>query len=86
MVVLDSDHSAAHVGKELEIYAPLVTPGCYMVVEDTNVNGHPISPDFGPGPWEAVEAFLSRRTDFVADGSREKFILTFNPRGFLRRQ
>jgi len=34
MVVLDSDHSAAHVSKEIELYAPLVTPGCYLVVED----------------------------------------------------
>jgi cephalosporin hydroxylase len=35
MVVLDSDHSAAHVRKEIELYGPLVTPGCHLVVEDT---------------------------------------------------
>lgn len=34
MVSLDSDHSAAHVRREIELYAPLVTPGCYLVVED----------------------------------------------------
>lgn len=34
MVSLDSDHSAAHVRQEIELYAPLVTPGCYLVVED----------------------------------------------------
>jgi cephalosporin hydroxylase len=34
MVVLDSDHSAAHVAAEIQAYAPLVTPGCYLVVED----------------------------------------------------
>lgn len=35
MVVLDSDHSAAHVKAEIEAYGPMVTPGCYLVVEDT---------------------------------------------------
>jgi cephalosporin hydroxylase len=35
MVVLDSDHSAEHVTKEIELYGPLVTPGCHLVVEDT---------------------------------------------------
>jgi cephalosporin hydroxylase len=34
MVSLDSDHSAAHVRREIELYAPMVTPGCYLVVED----------------------------------------------------
>lgn len=34
MVVLDSDHSANHVAREIELYGPLVTPGCYLVVED----------------------------------------------------
>jgi cephalosporin hydroxylase len=35
MVVLDSDHSAEHVAREIELYGPLVSPGCYLVVEDT---------------------------------------------------
>jgi cephalosporin hydroxylase len=35
MVSLDSDHSAAHVAREIELYGPLVSSGCYLVVEDT---------------------------------------------------
>ena len=35
MVSLDSDHSAAHVAREIDLYGPLVTAGCYLVVEDT---------------------------------------------------
>ncbi|MDE3197526.1 MAG: class I SAM-dependent methyltransferase [Acidobacteriota bacterium] len=34
LVILDSDHSRAHVAHELEAYAPLVTTGSCMVVED----------------------------------------------------
>lgn len=34
MVLLDSDHSKAHVRAELELYAPLVTPDSYIIAED----------------------------------------------------
>jgi cephalosporin hydroxylase len=35
MVVLDSDHSGEHVAREIAAYGPLVSAGCYLVVEDT---------------------------------------------------
>jgi cephalosporin hydroxylase len=85
LVVLDSDHRRDHVLAELYAYAPLVTPGSYLVVEDTNVNGHPVYEEFGPGPMEAVEDFLKDRDDFAADPTREKLLFTFNPRGWLRK-
>jgi cephalosporin hydroxylase len=85
MVVLDSDHSAEHVGNELRAYGPLVTVGGYLIVEDTNVNGNPILPGWGPGPREAVEDFLRGNDDYVVDESREKFFMTFNPGGYLKR-
>lgn len=85
MVILDSDHSEAHVARELEIYHRFVTPGSYLIVEDTNVNGHPVLPKHGPGPMEALARFLQTNQDFYVDTEREKFHLTFNPRGFLRR-
>lgn len=85
MVLLDSDHSRDHVLAELEAYHQLVTPGSYLIVEDTNLNGHPVEPDHGPGPMEALEAFLPSHPEFVHDTTMDKFLLTFNPRGYLRR-
>jgi cephalosporin hydroxylase len=85
MVILDSDHTCAHVSRELELYAPLVSPGQYLIVEDTNINGHPVLLDFGPGPMEATDEFLTRHSEFERDLSREKHMLTQNPGGYLRR-
>ncbi len=85
LVILDSDHSATHVADELRLLSPLVTLGGYVVVEDTNVNGRPVLADFGPGPGEAVDEFLASTDEFVADASREKLFMTFNPSGYLRR-
>ena len=85
MVILDSDHSRQNVLNELRIYHRFVTPGSYIVVEDTNINGHPVFPEFGAGPHEAVEEFLKENPNFAVDKSREKFYLTFNPNGYLKR-
>ncbi len=85
MVALDSDHRKEHVAKELALYSPLVSPGMYLVVEDTHFNGHPILPHFGPGPMEAVDEFVASHPEFVVDRTREKFGMTFNPRGWLKR-
>jgi cephalosporin hydroxylase len=86
LVILDSGHTKAHVLSELLAYAPLVTPGSYLVVEDTNLNGHPVESDHGPGPAEAVVEFLERNDAFVRDERREKFLLTFNPGGYLEKR
>lgn len=86
MVSLDSLHAKDHVLRELHLYSELVTAGQYLVVEDTDVNGHPVAPDHGSGPMEAVEAFLASSPAFTADRDREKFLLTFHPKGFLRRR
>jgi cephalosporin hydroxylase len=83
LVILDSDHSQVHVEAELAVYAPLVPVGCYVIVEDSNIGR--IRKDLMPGPLEAIETFLAATDEFEIDRSREKFLITFNPSGYLRR-
>jgi len=83
MGILDSDHRRDHVLDELRIYKDVVSPGQYLIVEDTNLNGHPVAPEFGPGPMEALVAFLKENDEFEQDEKMEKFYLSFNPGGYL---
>ena len=84
LVILDSDHTKDHVLKELELYHGFVTPGSFLIVEDTNINGHPACGYYGPGPMEALREFQKTNRDFTVDKEKEKFRLTFNPKGYLR--
>jgi cephalosporin hydroxylase len=85
LVILDSDHSRNHVLAEMKAFSPLVRPEGYLIVEDTIVNGHPLRPEFGPGPMEAVEEFLQSTDGWMIDRSKEKFLLSFNRNGYLKR-
>lgn len=85
LVILDSDHSKDHVLKELNLYSQLVTKDSYLIVEDSNINNHPVYSSFGPGPMEAINEFMINNKNFIIDTSREKFMITFNPNGYLKR-
>lgn len=85
MVILDDDHTRDHVLTEMRVYGQLVTKDCYMIVEDSNIHGHPAGLQHPEGPYEAIEAFMLESYDFVIDSEREKFLMTFNPNGFLKR-
>ena len=85
MVILDSDHSKDNVLSELHAYCPWVSSGSYLIVEDSNINGHPVRPEWGPGPMEAIDEFLAKNHNFIVDTSKEKFLLTQNPKGYLKK-
>jgi hypothetical protein len=85
IVILDSDHSFEHVCAELDAYGRFVSEESYLIVEDTNLSGHPVHPEQDRGPMESVRQFLEKNSGFVPDRSREKYLLTFNPLGYLKR-
>lgn len=95
MVILDSDHRCAHVLAELEHYAPLVTPGSYVVVCDTIMAD---LTDENPAwdtdnPAQAIAEFLQDHPEFEAvtparpyDKSRTRAEVSHWPGGYLRRR
>jgi cephalosporin hydroxylase len=85
MVILDSDHRKDHVLSEMKLYSKFVTKNSYLIVEDSNINGHPVYSTFGPGPMEAIDEFLLTNNEFIIDVTREKFMLTTNPKGYLKK-
>lgn len=91
MVVLDSNHTADHVARELELYSPLVRAGFYLIVMDTAVEyadpASIVDRPWGPGnnPMTAVDAFLAREPRFAIDEEYDaKLLFTVAPRGYLR--
>jgi cephalosporin hydroxylase len=70
---------------EFSLYSKIVPKGSYVIMEHTMYNGHPVWPGHGPGPWEAVRRALSMYSDFAVDTTMEKYGLTFNPEGYLKR-
>ena len=85
LVILGTRGSRQRIQLEFDLYSPLVPVGSYVVVEDTVVNGHPVWSGFGSGPMEAVKSIVNERAGFASDHELERYGLTFNPGGFLRR-
>lgn len=91
MVILDSNHTLAHVQRELDLYSPLVTRGCYLIVFDTLLEDMPAdllgARPWGPGngPKTAVHRFLQDNKRFEIDKDIEhKLLITVAPDGYLR--
>jgi len=91
MVILDSHHSHDHVLRELRLYGPLVTAGCYCVVFDTVIEDLPQGFlnderwDKGNNPKTAVHAYLRTTDRFQIDHDiPAKLLITAAPDGYLR--
>lgn len=87
MISHDACHQRDQVLADLEKWAPLVSVGQYLVVEDGIQDFYPGLPcsNGSPGPAAATEIFLKKHPEFELDEFRERFQITYNPRGYLRR-
>jgi cephalosporin hydroxylase len=92
LVIHDGDHRRTQVLKDLRAYAPLVSIGSYLIVEDGIVDQ--FRPDAGTGqfggypdggPLPALREFLDENDDFVVDREKERYLITYNPEGYLKR-
>jgi cephalosporin hydroxylase len=87
MVILDGNHDRDHVAQELEVYAPMVTPGSLLLSQDGVIDVLGVFRDSRPGPLPANVEFLARHPEFEYDADRtERFDLTHHPRGWMRRR
>ena len=83
-IIEDSSHTYENTLNVLNTFSSLVRPGGYFVVED-GICHHGLDVGPQPGAYEAIESFVAARSDFIVDRSREGFLITWNPKGFLRR-
>jgi cephalosporin hydroxylase len=98
MVLLDSNHTKAHVRAELEAYGPLVSPGCYLAAADGVMQDLSDVPggraDWGTNhPSAAVVEFAAAHDEFVLEDPPRPFQegtieapVTYWPGGWLRRR
>lgn len=87
MVILDGNHACDHVARELELYAPLVTPGSLLLSQDGVIDQFRIFRDTQPGPLPANADFLARHPEFEHDAERNmRYRLTHHPLGWIRRR
>jgi cephalosporin hydroxylase len=83
--ILDSDHRKNHVLSEMINIRDTLQAGDYVIVEDSNINGHPVARNWGEGPYEAMQEYFRRYPDdYSRDTRREhRFAFTFATNGFL---
>ena len=97
LVILDSNHTRDHVLGELEAYAPMVTPGSYIVACDGIMGlvagGPRTEPDWTwDNPEQAAQEFVRTHAEFVIEEPEFPFNegnvterVTYWPSAYLKR-
>lgn len=88
LVIHDGDHHKPQVLRDLQAYADLVSLNSYLIVEDGIVDLFRLRDGFwglADGPLAAVETFVRHDQRFVVDTDCERYLITYNPKGYLKR-
>ena len=92
IIILDSNHTKAHVLNELNLYSKMLAKGDYIVVMDTVVEfidrkfNKDKQFDKGNSPFNAVSIFLKKNKNYKIDDYFEnKSFLTSARNGFLKK-
>ena len=98
LVILDSNHSRAHVLRELEAYHRMVTPGSYIVATDGIMRDLSDAPRGEPGwktdnPAQAAHEFVAAHPEFAIETPPWRFnesgldkVITGWPDAWIRRR
>ncbi len=84
LILEDSAHTYENTLNILKTFNSLVTKGSWFIVEDS-ICHHGLDCGPNPGPYEAIEDFIKENKNFEIDRLKERFLLTWNPKGYLRR-
>lgn len=85
MIIEDSSHTCEGTLNILNAYCGFIKQGDYFIVED-GICHHGLDAGPIPGPYEAVEQFIQQHSEFEIDREKESFVITWNPKGFLRKK
>jgi cephalosporin hydroxylase len=88
LLILDSLHTSEHVHQELQLYSQLVSPGGYLLVNDTTIGGRYLDESWDlleVGPLYGVRRFLEESSDFEFAHDRQRFAVSCMHSGILRR-
>lgn len=88
LVIEDSSHYYNNTLDAINKFAPLVTKGSYLIVEDGIIDAMGWTKSYKGGPIRAIEEFLDSHLEFKLDKDLENFFgpsATFNTKGFLKR-
>jgi cephalosporin hydroxylase len=84
LIIEDSSHTYENTLKILNKYHNLISVGDYFIVEDGICN-HGLDGYPHVGVYEAITDFTTANTNFVSVRDMESFLMTSNPKGFIKR-
>lgn len=88
LVIEDSSHTYQNTLDAIRRFAPVVTPGSYLIVEDGIIDELGLTAEFDGGPVKAIKEFLPAHNEFQLDTYWSDFFgknATFNTIGYLKK-